>query len=138
MYTVHFQTISKLFELYLKLRELGHPDYLSRDMVHPIPCSIREEDLESMVQTAQHSVTKWNREVSILQDRFSWLLFLSVPKILQLNKLIQASHDEGKAGKIIHEVSFLMSNQHNEGEKLHAEVLVSSTILSPCLFNVSF
>ena len=119
------QTISRLLELYLKLRELGHSDYLTDDRVHPIPCSMCKEDLESIVQEAQHSVTKWNHEVSELHTRFSWLLYLSVPKILQLYQLINASDAGEKVDKIIHEVSFLMSNLPNERNKMQSRVLVS-------------
>ena len=127
----------------MKLCELGHPDYLTDGRVHPIPCSKCKKDLESMVQEAQNLVAKWNHEVSELQARFHWLLYLSVPKILQLNQLINNnSSDEGewKVDRIIHEVSFLMSNQPIEKEKLRKGVLVSVmchvivNTICPCVF----
>jgi hypothetical protein len=78
-----------------------------------------------VVQEAQLLVTKWNHEVSDLQDCYTWLLYFSISKILQLHELIYTSEEEKVDDKIVHEVSFLMSGQAEEREKIQTKIEVS-------------
>ena len=103
------QTINKLFELYLKLREQGHPDYLSEGKVPSIPCSKPTEDVNATVQDTQLVVTKWTQQMAELHDNYPWLLFFSIPRMLQLYWLIHSK--ERQVDKIFREVSFLIINQ---------------------------
>lgn len=117
------QTVGKLFELYLKLKEQGHPDFISEAKVpKPIPCSTPTEDVNAMVQDTQLTVSNWTREVTKLRSDYPWLLFFSIPRMLQLYKLIN-SH-EREVDKIVHEVSFLAANQPKGREKLWNSVQV--------------
>lgn len=108
------QTLSKLLELYLKLRELGHPDYtISKRREFSIKCSKFKMDVDILVQDMHTEVTKWKEDVSNLRTEYEWLLYFSVPKILLLYDLITSPNG---AEKIIQEVSFLTdSKQHLEG-----------------------
>lgn len=120
------QTASTLFELYLKLNELGHPDYITVNQIPPIPCSNTKESMESIVEQTQLSITEWSKEVSHLRTQYTWLLYFSVPKMLLLYWLIRSScQGEKMLDEIVHEVSFLMINQPEEREKLSKAVLVS-------------
>ena len=119
--------MSKLLELYLKLKELGHPHYISERTIEipSIPCSRRKEEVDVKVQEMQLLVTKWNQEVSHLRASYTWLLYFSLPKILQLNQLIQLEGaDTEKVDRIVHEVSFLAISQPLEREKLSEGVKV--------------
>ena len=116
-----------MLELYLKLKELGHPHYISEGAIEipSIPCSNHKEEVDVKVQEIQLLVTKWNHEVSHLRASYTWLLYFSMPKILQLNQLIQLEGtDPEKVDRIVHEVSFLTISQPLEREKLSEGVKV--------------
>ena len=117
--------MSKLLELYLKLRELGHPVYLCEGSVPPISCGQREEEVDTRVQEMQLLLASWSQEVANLRSRYSWLLYFSVPKMLRLYRLISASerHD-AHVDMIVHEVSFLAVSQPTEREELSIGVQV--------------
>ena len=123
------QTVSKLFELYLKLRELGHPGYLSEGRIPPIPCSRRKEEVDRMVQDTQQLVNTWTLEVTNLRDRYSWLLYLSVPKMLRVYELVTGTapdlQGEEVVDRLLHEVSFLAVTNSAEIQKLRRRILVS-------------
>ena len=44
---VLFQTAQKLYHMLLKLRDLGHPEYL--EITETIPCHVKLEAAESLV-----------------------------------------------------------------------------------------
>ena len=116
------QTASKLFELYLKLLELGHPEYLTTDQIPSISCSHTKEEIEHMVQQAQCQITMWNSEISDLRAEYTWLLYFSVPKIMLLYDLIRSSCEGVKrTDEIVHEVSFLTTNRLKDMMKLRGE-----------------
>ena len=100
-----------MFELYLKLHELGHPDYLKENDVDSIKCSSKKTAIEELVKKVQLIVNKWNGEVSRLQDQYSWLLYFSVPKMLLLYELIQSPQKQINA--IVNEISFLHVGRGN-------------------------
>jgi hypothetical protein len=114
------QTVSKLLELYLKLRELGHPLFLAEGYIQPIPCSMSKREVDGEVQQMQLLVTRWNHEVSDLRARYTWLLYFSVPKMLRLYHLIHSPREEMevKVKMIVHEVSFLVKSQPEERTEL--------------------
>lgn len=120
------QTVHKLFELYLKLRELGHPSYLLKGDIPPISCSIVKETADKMVQQTQQAVTEWTEEVTELRNRYPWLLYFSIPRMLQLYKLILPTSVSRKETekKIVHEVSFLATSNRTERKKLRNGVQV--------------
>lgn len=119
--------MDKLFELYLKLRELGHPTYLADGAVQPIPCSCLKDEVNAMVHETQLLVTKWTQQVSELRSCYTWLLYFSVPRMLQLYQLINSTglSDGEKVDRIVHEVSFLTVSQPEEIERLRQGVEVS-------------
>lgn len=122
------QTVNKLFELYLKLRELGHPIYLSEDSIPSIPCSRPREAVNATVQDTQLLLTRWTQQVAELRACYSWLLYLSVPRMLQLHQLLLGPADLGlgeRVDRIVHEVSFLAASRPEEIERLRQGVEVS-------------
>lgn len=113
------QSASKLFELYLKLHELGYPEYLTADKIPMITCSHTKESMEREVQETQLLITEWNGKVSNLRAKYTWLLYFSVPKMMLLYDLIHSScQGEERTDEIVHEVSFLMTNQLEDTVKL--------------------
>lgn len=118
--------MSKLFELYVKLRELGHPNYLHEGRIPPIPCSSSKADVDRMVQDTQQLVTTWTHDVSNLRNQYPWLLYFSVPKLLHLYSLIMSTQLEGddKIDRLLHEISFLAVTHRAETSKLRQGIQV--------------
>ena len=119
------QAVHKLFELYLKLRELGHPKYSSKDGTQPIPCSMSIEDANILTQETEQALDAWTSEVAELCDKYPWLLYFSVPRMLQLYRLIvPTASDDAIELRIVHEVSFLNINRPAAGEEMKQWVQV--------------
>ena len=118
--------MSKLFELYLKLRELGHPVFLSEGRIPPIPCSRRMEEVDRMVQDTQQNVNTWTNEVSNLRNQFKWLLYFSVPKMLRLYGFLTSPSLQGEdvVDRLLHEISFLVVTSTAETQKLRMRIQV--------------
>ena len=118
-------------ELYLKLRELGHPHYLTRTKVFVMPCSKHKQDVDLLLQKMQEYVSTWKIEVSQLRDSYPFLLYFSVPKILQLFELLymppsaEESYSEEIIENIIQEVSPLTIYHPSERMKLKNGIKVA-------------
>ena len=54
-------------------------------------------------------LTKWMQSVSELRDKYNWLLFFSMPKLLRLFHLLQ--EETLNMELIVHEISFLCCNE---------------------------
>ncbi len=125
-YYFPIQTAYKLLELYQKLKDLGHPRYLSTGSVASIPCSTPKAEVDDKVQNTQQLLVSWTQEVTGLRSWYHWLLYLNMPKLLQLYHLL---HQPGPVSSdtvdsIVHEVSFLAPNSPSEREKLQDGVEV--------------
>ena len=114
--------VTKLLELYQKLCELGHPEYLAESGVPTIKCS-EDQKVHERVDVMQAEVEEWKQNMLQLQAHFPWLLYFSVPKILLLHQLL--SHHQIDLDKIIHEVSFLIINQPQQRSRLQDIIMVS-------------
>ena len=109
-----------LFDLYSSLRELGHPDYLSERKIPPIRCSIGEIEVNEMVKKTNCIADRWGSDINNIQNEYTWLLYLGIPKILQLFSFMNGND---KADKIFHEISFLFS-QHSRIETFKVDIEV--------------
>ena len=69
-------------------------------------------------------LTTWADRVDELRNQYDWLLFFSMPKLLLLYDLLQAESPNLEA--IVHEISFLCSNQQPSWENVQKLVKVSS------------
>ena len=72
-------------------------------------------------------LTEWTKTVSQLQGCCHALLYLSMPKLLQLYRLLHCPSDmdrKERADKVLHEVSFIAANSSTERQKLRATVEV--------------
>ena len=99
--------------MYRKLRELGEPDYLSKEFLE-IECSVNRSDIDDKVDNMQASLTKWKKQVDVFRDKYTWLLYFSMPKALLLYSLIS----NNKAEDIIQEVSFITPSQPIEPDRI--------------------
>lgn len=81
---------------------------------------------DAQVQTTQQLLGEWMQEVAMLRSRYNWLLYVNMPKLLQLYHLVHSLEpaDEARVNSIVHEVSFLAPNKHEERETLRTEVQV--------------
>ena len=60
----------------------------------------------------EHIMKEWSQDVDKLLLRHSWLLLLSIPKVLRLSKLLRSDfHLDSLALKVTEETSFLFSRQ---------------------------
>ena len=65
-------------------------------------------------------LTNWMKCVAELRSQYDWLLFFSVPKLLLVYHLLQEENVEA----IVHEISFLCSNEQAAWESAQVEVKV--------------
>ena len=68
-------------------------------------------------------LTTWMQHVNKLRSQYHWLLFFSVPKLLLLYRLLQEKKINVEA--IVHEISFLCSNEQASWKNAHDLVEVS-------------
>ena len=120
------QVAYKLLELYIKLRELGHCQYIEGDFAGPpLSCGSDLHIAEKRVNDMEDELTNWKQSVTKLHSENSWLLFFRIPKLLKLYQLISGNLED-KETKIVHEVSFLCLNTVDERMKLKRKVEVRS------------
>jgi len=93
--------------LYNKLKDLGNPQYF-KSTVDPLPCSIDRRNADARVKETEVTLESWRKRVSELRSQYDWLLFFSIPKILNLYNLMSSGED--KMDQIVAEVSFLCRN----------------------------
>ncbi len=88
---------------------------------------MKKEDLDTYVFDTTLRVTDWALKVSDLRSTHSWLLYFSVPKLLQLYRVITCDTlaEEEKVLRIVHEVSFIAPNHTRARERLRDGVEVS-------------
>ena len=67
-------------------------------------------------------LTTWMQHVTKLRNQYDWLLFFSVPKMLLLYHLLQDEKPNLEA--IVHEISFLCSNEQATMESIQKRVKV--------------
>ena len=121
------QVAYKLLELYVKLRELGHIQYIDEGNTGPaLPCTIRPEDAEERVKETEIILQTWTHEVEQLRSEFSWLLFFGVPKLLRLYHLLNEEQEnmEVHLKRIVHEISFLCVNSVDARKRMNVKVQV--------------
>lgn len=104
------------------LKELDYP----LGEVNPILCSTAKGEVDRLVQDTQQKLSDWKHKMSELLNHHQWLLFLSMPKLLQLYKLIISTNKDNKKRNdmIVQEVSLLVPNNSSEQKKLRASVEV--------------
>lgn len=74
----------------------------------------------SQVHETEKMLTNWMQRVAELRSQYDWLLFFSVPKLLLVYHLLQEGNVEG----IVHEISFLCSNEQDAWKSAQVEVKV--------------
>ena len=92
----------------------------------PLPPSLSSPSLSSLslpssqVHETEKMLTNWMQRVAELRSQYDWLLFFSVPKLLLVYHLLQ----EGNVEAIVHEISFLCSNEQDAWKSAQVEVQV--------------
>ena len=69
-------------------------------------------------------LTIWTKHLNELRSQHDWLLFFSMPKLLLLYHLIRKEAPNLEA--IVHEISFLCSNEQAAWKSTHELVKVSN------------
>lgn len=121
----------KLLELYIKLRELGHVQYINEGYTGPaLPCRINPEDAKERVNEAEIVLISWIQEVANLHKVYSWLLFFSVPKLLKLYRLLSKEQEnmDVRLKRIVHEISFLCVNNVEVRKRMNTKVQVCACV----------
>lgn len=60
------------------------------------------------MQEIEATLQEWTEKVVALRQRYTWLLFFSVPKLLRLYNLL--IDDTANIAAIVHSISFLFEN----------------------------
>lgn len=122
------QVAYKLLKLYVKLRNLGHLHYLKKGNTGPVlECCVKVKDAEDRVVQTELDLNDWSTNLDTLYDKFRWLLFFSVPRLLWLkNHLICNEHkdDENYVKEISKEISFLCLNNEKTRARMNTAVKV--------------
>ena len=71
-------------------------------------------------------LTIWMQSLDELRNKHDWLLFFSLPKLLFLYHLLQA--DDPNLEAIVHEISFLCSNEQAALKSVRMGVEVSLSV----------
>ena len=122
------QVAYKLHNLYVKLHELGHAKYIKEgELGPPLYCSISPGDAEGKVKEAEQVLASWKDEIKKFHQKFHWLLFFRVPKLLRVYHMLyeeeEATHDHIR--RIVHEISFLCENDVETRSRMYGVVEVS-------------
>ena len=86
-------------------------------------------EVDAQVQNTQLLLENWTQEVAVLRSRYQWLLYLNMPKLMQLYHILHnvlTLDSRHGVDSILHEVSFLALNNNRERRKLRKEVKVCS------------
>ena len=121
------QVAYKLLELYIKLRELAHVQYINEGNIGPmLSCQFTTEDIEERVRETEVILTMWTHKVANLRKEFSWLLFFSLPKLLRLYRLLSEEQEnmDVHLKRIVHEISFLCVNNAEVRKRMKTKVQV--------------
>ena len=130
--TLYLQVAYKILDLYVKLHELGHIEYINEGEVGPpLHCSVSTETAEETVAQIEAKLTSWRKEVKDLLNKFEWLHFFSVPKLLRMSQLLCQEHEDTDCHirRVVHEISFLCKNDSVTRTKMYGEVQVSFKML---------
>ncbi len=105
------QIAYRLLELYGQLNDLGNPFYLSGTTVKPLFCGIDRTNADARVRETEFMLDKWKKSITELRSQYNWLLFFSIPKILNLYKLVSVWEGQNEQlDEIVAEISFLCQN----------------------------
>ena len=83
-----------------------------------------KEKADHRVLETELALSRWKKRVTELRAQYDWLLFFSIPKILNLYKLLISSDLNIQLDFIIHEISFLCQNDVHTREDLKHRVQV--------------
>ena len=84
-----------------------------------IPCNTPEM-ADNLLQDTQQADTKWSRRINELRDEYRWLVFFSIPRVLQLADVLKRE----QLNLIVNEVSFLANNQPSVRDTLCQNIKV--------------
>ena len=134
---------AKLLDVYIKLRELGHPEYcLQQTIGQVLPCGVSRAKADQRVCSvmgcirtltrvacvcqvleANKTLSQWEKEVAQLRTDYEQLLYFSIPKLLHLYHLITVQNPSATA--VMQEVSFMFQNEASTRQKLKDVVKVT-------------
>jgi hypothetical protein len=83
------EVANKLLDLHIRLRDLGHPKYLTLSEKPILECNNISEAADKEFFDAQATLRSWTTTVIKLRSEHKLLLFITVPKLLKINQLIQ-------------------------------------------------
>ena len=133
----HFHnTMRKLFEVYLELSSLGHPEY--QEQVIPIRCSTTKDHLKEILDESATLLTQWKERYTLIQQNTKYLLFFPIQRIITTVSLMEAR----AWNRAANQVSFLFNHDFRIFRMIETSLLESfntakkqlegrSTLVSP-------
>lgn len=119
----------KLLEVYVRLKELGHPDYLQSAVTLTLHCSIQKAAADEVVKDTEKQLAVWMQRVTELRNQYDWLLFFSVPKLLTIYSMLKSAEPENQFDQIVQEISFLCNNDQATRDAIKARMKVWGSIV---------
>lgn len=117
-------------ELYRQLEDLGNCNSLYITKLDCLPCNIDCSKAEERVEQAKTTLNNRRKQISTERTEYPWLLFFSIPKILQLYKLLPAcDNNPEQLDKIVCEISYICKNDEPTRQTLRQKVQVRVVII---------
>ena len=114
--------------MYQRLKDLGHPEYISKKEIGPFKCSQDEFQVDKQVRCEEQRLDNWVVEISKLQKKNTWLLYFNMPKLMQLHNYLQHFEDidaESRINAILNEINFLVGRNIEGRQQIHSQITVS-------------
>ncbi len=77
-------------------------------------------------------LTVWTQKVAELRNQYDWLLFFSVPKLLNFYSMLKVVETEEQYDRIVHEISFLCCNDRATRDAVKASMKVRLHVHTSC------
>ena len=135
-----------MLDLYVRLKELGHPDYLQSRDTRTLHCSIQKTaadevvcawcwvealtvclylyGLSPQVKITENELMTWMQTVTELRSKYNWLLFFSIPKLLIIYGLLKSAESKEQIEQLMQEISFLCCNDQRTREIVETRMKV--------------
>jgi hypothetical protein len=115
-----YEVALRLSDLHVRLKKLGHRDYLPSKVTKFLPCSLSADEASQEESTTKQLLEVCLGTVSKLHKKYEWLMFFSVAKVIVLQEMLIS--EEPKVESIVEEIGPLLVNTPSAREALTTAV----------------
>ncbi len=92
---------------------------------YAIKCSISKQEIDEVLEAKQDEIKSWKDHLQELQNENIWLLYFSMPKLLQLQNILFKTEENTKINFVLKEINFLTCRNIAKKEWLWERTQVS-------------